>query len=392
MATPSYDPLGGYNTDPAYQAGAGAYGKVPGSIDIPPNIYQQIGTIDPLLGEQTGTANQSILSELHGDLSNETLAALQQNAAQFGVKSGMPRSQFAGYYGMSGLKDTREARQQQGLQDYLAMLKGTGATLTPQQLAAEIASRNAAMRAAPDPKAAADQQMADWQSKFQAAAGGPTPGANGGGGYRVTPSPAGGGSLAASTPAGYPNNWPSSGGGGGTGPFNDYALQNRNLGTGNPWGNTYGNVSPTDGSQLSPEAQFVQNELGINPAQWDQETLAQIAAMNGFTNSGYQPTSHGTMYMGANPENSGSYQFVQQQLGIDPSTMDQQTLDQLASMYGYDQSPAGSTGSMDLGGTQSNGYDFGGYGSGGYDTGGYDSGYGDTGGGSGVDWASLGFE
>lgn len=170
--TYAYDPLGGYATNPTPQTGSGAYGSVPGAIQIPPNIYQQIGTIDPDLANQTGTMNTTILNELQGQLSPETISAIQQNAAQFGVATGMPGSQFAGNYGLEQLGQSVEKQQQQGESDYLKMLQGTGATLTPQQLAAQIASSNATMAAAPNPTQAAQQQMSDWQNKFNQAAGG----------------------------------------------------------------------------------------------------------------------------------------------------------------------------------------------------------------------------
>jgi hypothetical protein len=195
MATTT-DQLGGYITTPTPQYGSGAYGAVPGAVGIPPSIYSQIGTIDPNLADQTGTANTTILNELQGQLSPETIASIQQHAGQFGASSGMPGSQFAGNYGQMQLGQSVEKQQQQGLSDYLKMLQGTGATLTPQQLAAQIASSNATLASAPNPTAAANQQMTDWQTKFNAAAGG------GAGGVRA-PNPAGGGGspMAGSTGA-----------------------------------------------------------------------------------------------------------------------------------------------------------------------------------------------
>lgn len=120
-STYSYDPLGGYATTPTPQSGSGAYGSVPGSVSIPPSIYEQLGSIDPQLADQTGTLNTTILNELSGQLSPETIATIQQNAAQFGAQSGMPGSQFAGNAGLTQLGQSVEKQQTQGESDYLNM-------------------------------------------------------------------------------------------------------------------------------------------------------------------------------------------------------------------------------------------------------------------------------
>lgn len=61
--------------------------------------------------------------------------------------------------------------QRQGLQDYLSALQGIGGTQTPQGLAAEIAAHNAQMKAAPDPQAAAQQQLANYWAALNALRG-----------------------------------------------------------------------------------------------------------------------------------------------------------------------------------------------------------------------------
>jgi hypothetical protein len=119
---------------------------------------------------------------------------------------------------------------------------------------------------------------------------------------------------------------------------------------------------------LSPEAEFVQNELGIDPNQWDQQTLSQIAALYGFT-GGYQPTSQGTMYMGSQQGygggqdygagstymggNSEASQFVDA-MGFDTTGMSQSDIEMLASDYGYQALPSGASGPADTGATQGN--------------------------------------
>lgn len=193
MPIPSM-PMSYYDINPAYTTGAGtAYGKVPGAVGVPPPEYQQVSAAYPNLVPQAGTLSGNIGAELMGELSPQTIAALQQNAAQFGVRSGMPLSQFAGHQGLRSLGLNVEAIQRQGLQDYLAATKGIGSMMTPQALALQIAERNALFGAAPDPQKAAEQQMKDWQTKFNATAGLSFGGRGGGGLPAPTPLPSPGG-------------------------------------------------------------------------------------------------------------------------------------------------------------------------------------------------------
>ena len=175
-----------YNTNPSPRTGQGAYGLVPGAIGIPPTTYSQVGDIYPNQAAQTGQLSSNIGNELAGQLSPETIAALQQHAAQFGVQSGMPGSQFSGNQGLAQLGLNTEALQQQGQKDYLSASQELGGMQTPQSLAAEIASSNATLGAAPDPAQAASEQLGQWMAKFNAASGGK-------GGYRLnSAAPSGG--------------------------------------------------------------------------------------------------------------------------------------------------------------------------------------------------------
>ena len=178
-----------YNVYPGAGYGSGTpYGMVPNPIGIPPSTYEQVASVYPNLRAQTGALSSNISNELAGQLSPQTIAALQQHAAQFGVQSGMPGSQFQGNQGLASLGLNTEAIQQQGQKDYLSALTGIGSTQTPQDLAASIAAHNADLAAAPNPQLAAEKQMADWMAKFNASA------AAGRGGYSV-----GGGSPAGGT-------------------------------------------------------------------------------------------------------------------------------------------------------------------------------------------------
>lgn len=203
QTTTATDP---YNLTASPQSGSGAYGSVPGAIGIPPNTFQQVGAVYPGLSDQAGQMSSNVNNELMGQLSPETIAQLQQHAAQFGISSGMPGSQFQGNQGLTQLGLNVEGVQRQGQQDYLSALAGIGNTQTPQSLAADIANRNSTLAAAPNPQEAAAQQMQDWQTKFNA-----TQGAGAGGGSR---GPAGGTMGGASNPAAGTGTFnPASGGG-----------------------------------------------------------------------------------------------------------------------------------------------------------------------------------
>lgn len=169
-----YSPTSGYDIAPAPTAGTGPYGQVPGVIGVPPNYWEQMSSIYPVAG-QAGQASNVIGNQLAGQLSPEEIAAYQTYGAQFGVKSGSPMSGFAGRAGLLNVGRGVAETQQAGLTNYQNMLRALSGTLTPQELAAQIASRNATMRAAPDPQQAAEQQMQDWMTKFQMAMQAATP-------------------------------------------------------------------------------------------------------------------------------------------------------------------------------------------------------------------------
>jgi hypothetical protein len=174
-----------YNTN--FPQSNTAYGTVPAQIGVPPSTYSQVGSIYPNLGGQVGQMSGNIGNELAGQLSPDTIAALQQHAAQFGTQLGMPGSQFAGNAGLRSLGLNVEATKRQGGQDLLAAQTSLAGTQTNPSLAAEIAGRNATMASAPNPQMAAEQQMSDWMTKFNASLGAGRGGGGGGGG-----SPAGG--------------------------------------------------------------------------------------------------------------------------------------------------------------------------------------------------------
>jgi hypothetical protein len=151
-------------------AGGGAFGGIPAQIPVPPNIFAQASGIVPNLEALAAQAGGVAGNELAGRLSPETMRSLQDEGAAWGVQAGMPGftpGSLVQNRSLRSLGLTTEAMQRQGIQDFLSTLTGIGNTLTPQPLAAEISNRNALMAAAPDPAAAANEQLRQWMEKFR---------------------------------------------------------------------------------------------------------------------------------------------------------------------------------------------------------------------------------
>ena len=179
-----YVPSTDYSASSGPTTGKGAFGLVPGAISIPPNLYSQVSDVYPDIGSQAQLAGRDIGAGLAGEVSPSTLYALQSNAARFGQTSGMPLSGLQTNMGLLSLGTTAEAQQAKAMQQYEALTKSLGSLMTPQDLAASIASRNATMAAAPDPRMAAEQQMQDWMQKFNLGISASRPAA-GTGGYSI---------------------------------------------------------------------------------------------------------------------------------------------------------------------------------------------------------------
>lgn len=132
---------------------------MPGSISNP-NPFGDLSAIYPNLSNTNSTISANIMNELNGQLSPSTINNIRNQAASFGVTSGLPGSDFAGYQGLANLGLTTEKLQGQGLQDYLNAITGISKTQTVDPaLQTEIATQNAVWNAAPDPAAAAKEQQ-----------------------------------------------------------------------------------------------------------------------------------------------------------------------------------------------------------------------------------------
>lgn len=154
-----YNGISPYNTNIATQGGSGAFGAVPGAIGLPNSQYDQTaGVVKNLPGLTNGSAND-IASELGGQLSPGTLNLLQNRAAAFGVNSGMPGGVPGNTLSTQNLLDnigtTSENLASKGVSDYNSFLPTVGSQMLAPSLQADIADRNATLKAAPNPTQAA---------------------------------------------------------------------------------------------------------------------------------------------------------------------------------------------------------------------------------------------
>ena len=118
-----------FNLNAPPRTGQGAYGMVPGAIGLPP-VYNDIAGVFPNLSGNIEALSKNIGSELAGELDPETVALLQNTAAQFGIGAGVPLSPFSGARGLRHLGLTAEAEKAKGAQNLLAALPTLAKTLT----------------------------------------------------------------------------------------------------------------------------------------------------------------------------------------------------------------------------------------------------------------------
>lgn len=146
-----------------YAGGGGAVGpNVFGSRvgQIPTVTGPGLNQAYPNLSGTNANVASALNSELTGQLSPQTIAAINDAAASFGVTSGMPGSGLAMNRFPRDIGLASEQLIQQGLGNYSSIIPAISATQTvnPSQQAslnAEINATNAVNAAAPDPTAAA---------------------------------------------------------------------------------------------------------------------------------------------------------------------------------------------------------------------------------------------
>jgi len=174
-----------FNLNAAPRTGQGPFGLVPGAIGLP-NVYNDVAGAFPGLSGNLGKLSATIGSELSGELDPETIAMLQNTAAQFGIGAGVPLSPFVGAKGLRQLGLTAEAQKSKGAADLLAALPTVAKTLTVSpETQLDVANRNATFNAAPDPQAAAreaERLFNAYLAKTQRGGGGGISYGGGGGG------------------------------------------------------------------------------------------------------------------------------------------------------------------------------------------------------------------
>ena len=150
-----------FSLNPTPTQGSGTtYGMVPGAIGAPPSVWQQEQSIPGMAGA-TSQETGLISSELAGKVSPGTTTNLTNAAAARGMALGQGGGTgLTNQILLNTLGLTSEGLQQQGSQNYLSFLSQSGSQQQNPQLLADIASRNAAMAAAPNPTLAAEQAIA----------------------------------------------------------------------------------------------------------------------------------------------------------------------------------------------------------------------------------------
>lgn len=186
-----------YNSNPDFtlnpqpQQGNGPFGAVPGALGLP-NPYGDLKKVFSALPDANKELGGAILSKLRGELSPQTIANIQDQAARFGVASGMPGSGLAMNRNLRDLGLATEAQIQSGINAYnqsIPTISGTQ-TVSP-ALQAQIAETNAINAAAPNPAQAqgyAQGLFAQYLRKMSRPSGG-TGGYSmgGGGGWNSNP-------------------------------------------------------------------------------------------------------------------------------------------------------------------------------------------------------------
>lgn len=146
---------GGYNVNPSPQAGYGAYGGVPGALGLP-SPGEDLAAVYPNLSETNAEVSKNIMSQLRGELSPDTIAQIEDSAAAWGVRAGMPGAGIAFNRGLRDIGLQSEAVKQQGIQNFNAVTPTIKATQTVSpELQTEVSLQNAINAAAPNPTAAA---------------------------------------------------------------------------------------------------------------------------------------------------------------------------------------------------------------------------------------------
>lgn len=163
--------LANYSVNPTTGTGSGAYGAVPGATATPPSGYEQISGVVPQLPTLTGTSANVIGSQLKGTVPTDVIKQIQDQAASWGVASGMPGSGLSQNLSLRNLGLNSMQQQQAGQTNYLNLLSGLGSQMLSPALLTDLSQTNAMLGAAPNPEEATNQMMQDYLSYLNPASG-----------------------------------------------------------------------------------------------------------------------------------------------------------------------------------------------------------------------------
>ena len=157
--------LANYNVTPTAGTGSGtAYGLVPGTTAAPPSTYDQLSSVIPGLSNLTGSASSTIGNQLAGVVPTDVIKQIQDQAASWGVASGMPGSGLSQNSALRNLGLTSLGQQQAGLTNYNNLTSNLSSEMLSPSLLTDLSQSNAQLSAAPNPQTAVNQMMQDYLS------------------------------------------------------------------------------------------------------------------------------------------------------------------------------------------------------------------------------------
>jgi hypothetical protein len=158
-----------FNIAPQPQAGAGAFGAVPGNLSNPNSTFQQLQQIPGFSGLSTSAIGDT-QSQLNSSLSPQTQNLLQNKAASLGVSMGQPGggtastgNTFTTQNLLDNLGITSEQLQNQGLSNFNTLSSTTGQQQLSPELQSSIQEQNAVNAATPNPAAAQSEALSLYQ-------------------------------------------------------------------------------------------------------------------------------------------------------------------------------------------------------------------------------------
>lgn len=172
-----------YNVNPPPQSGVpNPWGLVPGPVGLP-NPSQDLSSVFPNLSGVNSQLSNDIMTQLSGQLNPATIANIQDQAAAWGVGSGMPGFNPGSLTGNKALRNLGLNTEQlinQGIGNYNQTIPTVSNTQTVNPaLQANIAANNALNAAAPNPQQAAQYAQNlfnQYLAALLAARGGPAGG------------------------------------------------------------------------------------------------------------------------------------------------------------------------------------------------------------------------